>query len=260
MGVVYRAHDERLDRDVALKVLPRGALSDERARRQFRREALALAKLNNPNIATIHDFDTQNGVDFLVMECVQGVTLADHVGKRALPEKQVLALGQQIARALADAHDHGIVHCDLKPGNIMITDGQVKLLDFGLARLLQPGQFTTTESLAEKHIAGTLPYMAPEQLRGELPDLRSDIYAVGVVLFEMEFRPVTAEFIDEFRGTAFLNFRAAAMMEEHQQILVTVDLRLRNVVDLAANFQQALTLCGSQEKTREPNTKTVAYK
>ena len=185
MGVVYRAHDERLDRDVALKVLPRGALSDEHARRQFRREALALAKLNNPNIATIHDFDTQNGVDFLVMEYVQGATLANQVGKGALPEKQVLALGQQIAKALADAHDRGIVHRDLKPGNIMITKGQVKLLDFGLAGLLRAGEFTTTVSLAEMHIAGTLPYMAPEQLRGELPDLRSDIYAAGAVLFEM---------------------------------------------------------------------------
>jgi serine/threonine protein kinase/tetratricopeptide (TPR) repeat protein len=227
MGVVYRAHDERLDRDVALKVLPRGALSDEHARRQFRREALALAKLNNPNIATIHDFDTQNGVDFLVMECVQGVTLSDHVGKGALPEKQVLALGQQIARALADAHDRRIVHCDLKPRNIMITDGQVKLLDFGLARLLQPGEFTTTESLAEKHIAGTLPYMAPEQLRGEPPDLRSDIYALGVVLFEMATgqRP----FQDKSLATLIHNILhrpAPAPRELSQQI----SLGLQNVI------------------------------
>ncbi len=186
MGVVYRAHDERLDRDVALKVLPRGALSDEHARRQFRRGALALAKLNNPNIATIHDFDTQNGVDFLVMEYVQGVTLANQVGKVALLEKQVLALGQQIARALAAAHDRGIVHRDLKPSNIMVAKGQVKLLDFGLARLLKPGELTTTESVSEMQmIAGTLPYMAPEQLRGELPSPHSDIYAVGAVLFEM---------------------------------------------------------------------------
>lgn len=186
MGVVYRALDERLDRNVALKVLPPGALADENARKRFRKEALALAKLNHPNIATIHDFDTQDGVEFLVMEYVEGVTLAKKLAEGALPEKQVLEWGEQIAKTLEDAHDRGIVHRDLKPGNIMVTKGQLKLLDFGLAKLLGTSNVATTESLSEIQSAGgTLPYMAPEQLRGEPPDFRSDIYALGVVLYEI---------------------------------------------------------------------------
>ncbi len=187
MGVVYRAHDERLDRDVALKVLPPGALSDENARKRFRKEALALAKLNHPNIATIHDFDTQGGIDFLVMEYVEGVTLTDKLSKGALVENQVLGLGTQIATTLEDAHEHGIVHCDLKPSNIMITPkGLVKVLDFGLAKLMWTSETTATASLSEVHqAAGTLPYMAPEQLRGDPTDARTDIYAVGALLYEM---------------------------------------------------------------------------
>jgi len=121
MGVVYLAQDERLDRKVALKILPAGALSDENARKRFRNEALTLSKLNHPNIATVFDFDTQDATDFLVMEYVEGFTLTATLAKRGLSEKQILALGEQIAKTLEDAHEHSIVHCDLTPRNIMVT-------------------------------------------------------------------------------------------------------------------------------------------
>jgi len=123
MGVVYRAHDERLERDVALKVLSPGLLSDEAARRRFRREALALSRLSHPGIATVFDFDTQEGVDFLVMEFVPGQTLAEKLTGGPLPEKEVATLGAQIASALEGAHERGVVHRDLKPGNSSIARG-----------------------------------------------------------------------------------------------------------------------------------------
>src|SRR5271166_3833619 len=136
MGEVYRAHDEHLARDVAIKVLPPGTLGDESARKHFHKEALILSQLNHPNIATIHDFDTQRGVDFLVMEYIPGITLSEKVAGRPLPEKEVLRLGVQLAEGLASAHDHGVVHRDLKPGNLRVTsEGRLKILDFGLARL-----------------------------------------------------------------------------------------------------------------------------
>jgi serine/threonine protein kinase/tetratricopeptide (TPR) repeat protein len=187
MGVVYRAHDERLDRDVALKVLPPDEFANESVRARFRREALTLSKLSHPNIATVFDFDTHGTLDFLVMEYVEGLTLAEKLGQGRLREKEVLALAIQIAKALEDAHEHGVVHCDLKPGNVMVTPNrQVKLLDFGLAKLLRISATATTESVGEIHkFAGTLPYMSPEQLRGSPADFRSDIYSAGVVLYEM---------------------------------------------------------------------------
>ena len=188
MGVVYRARDERLNRDVALKVLPSGTLSDEAARKRFRNEALALSQLNHPNIATVHDFDTQDGVDFLVMEYVKGKSLADTLASGPLPEKQVAALGVQVVEALEDAHEQGVVHRDLKPANIIVTPkGRVKILDFGLAKLLQPASDKDlTRSLLEAEgIAGTLQYMSPEQLHGDPVDARSDLFSFGAVLYEM---------------------------------------------------------------------------
>ncbi len=187
MGVVYQAHDERLHRDVALKVLPAGQLASDAARKRFRTEALALSKLNHPNIATVHDFDTQDEIDFVVMEYITGTTLSDRLKDGALPEKEVAAFGLQIAAALEAAHEQGIIHRDFKPSNIMVTPkGQVKVLDFGLARVTLPGiDPNMTASMAEPAAAGTLPYMSPEQLLGENADARSDIWAAGAVLYEM---------------------------------------------------------------------------
>jgi eukaryotic-like serine/threonine-protein kinase len=187
MGTVYRAHDERLDRDVALKVLPPSGLENDAARKLFRRGALALSRLNHPNIASIYDFDFDAGVDFLVMELITGVTLAAKLARGALSEEGVLQFGLQIALALEHAHGYGVVHRDLKPGNVIIRfDGQLKVVDFGLAKLLTVDESAPTESLSGVHgLAGTLPYMSPEQLWGRPPDCRSDIYSAGVVLYEM---------------------------------------------------------------------------
>jgi eukaryotic-like serine/threonine-protein kinase len=188
MGEVYRAHDEHLSRDVAIKVLPSGTLSDQSARRHFRNEALALSKLNHPGIATIYDFDTQDGVDFLVMEYIPGITLSEKLAGRPLAEKEVIALGMQLAEALAAAHAEGVVHRDLKPGNLRVTgDGRLKILDFGLAKLRVPVMpSAATESIDQTlAMVGTLPYMAPEQLLGEEADARTDIHAAGAVLYEM---------------------------------------------------------------------------
>lgn len=190
MGVVYRARDEQLGRDVAIKVLSPGRLSDESARKRFRKEALALAKMNHPNIETVHEFASENGVDFLVTEYVQGKTLAEQLRAVPLAEKEVLALGAQIAAALEEAHDRGIVHRDLKPGNIIVTaKGQAKVLDFGLAKLLRPVGEGTTQTMGEASepsgTSGTLPYMAPEQLSAKVADVRTDVHALGLVLYEM---------------------------------------------------------------------------
>ncbi len=187
MGVVYRARDDKLERDVAVKVLPSGSLCDEASRRQFRKEALALAKLSHPNIETIYEFDTQDGTDFLVMEYVPGKTLAQRLASGAMPEKEVISLGMQIVAAMEEAHNLGIVHRDLKPRNIAITArGQAKVLDFGLAKLLPTTKDATSDSLTETQAgAGTLPYMPPEQLHGGPTDARADIYTLGAVLYEM---------------------------------------------------------------------------
>ncbi len=188
MGVVYRARDERLERDVALKVLPAGALADGEMQKRFRGEALALSKLNHPNVAVIHDFNTEGGVDFLAMEYIQGRTLEETSRARTLPEKEVLEVGRQVAEALEAAHEQGLIHRDLKPGNIMITTkGLVKVLDFGLAKLLRPqGPSNKTLTLqASLALTGTLPYMAPEQLEGRDVDERTDIHALGAILYEL---------------------------------------------------------------------------
>jgi eukaryotic-like serine/threonine-protein kinase len=187
MGEVYVAHDARLNRDVAVKILRTGILSDEAARKRFRQEARMLAKLSHPNIATIYDFSTENGTDFLVMELVDGVSLAQKLAGGPLTEKEIGAIGTQIADALEEAHDRGLIHRDLKPGNVMLTPkGRVKVLDWGLARLLHVSSDMSTADLAQtRAVAGTLPYMSPEQLRNEDLDGRADIYAAGAVIYEM---------------------------------------------------------------------------
>jgi serine/threonine protein kinase/tetratricopeptide (TPR) repeat protein len=187
MGIVYRAHDEQLDRDVAVKVLPSGRITDDSARKRFRKEALALAKMNHPNIETVHEFASENGVDYLVTEYIPGKTLTEHLKAGPLSERDVTALGAQIAAALEEAQDRGIVHCDLKPGNIIVTTKrQAKVLDFGLAKLLRPTGDMTTDTISQTTgLKGTLPYMAPEQLNAETADARTDVHALGLVLYEM---------------------------------------------------------------------------
>lgn len=188
MGVVYRARDEHLGRDVAVKVLPAGFLVDQEARTQLRREARALARLSHPNIAAVYDFDTDEGTDFIVMEFVPGTTLDQRVAGGTLSQQEVLSFGTQIADALAAAHAKQVIHRDLKPQNLRIAaDGPIKVLDFGLAKLIRPETFDgSTESFSESHrYAGTLPYMSPEQVRGQTVDARSDIWGLGATMYEM---------------------------------------------------------------------------
>lgn len=191
MGEVYRAHDDRLERDVALKVLSSDLLGDEVARRRLRREARVLSRLSHPGIGMIFDFDSEGGIDFLIMELIPGSTLEDRLRSGPLAEAEVLKIGGQVAGALAAAHEQGVVHGDLKPSNIVVTpDGQSKVIDFGIARLLagaRPIGATTTGlvSGAGEGVPGTVPYMAPEQLLGGEIDGKTDIHALGVVLFEL---------------------------------------------------------------------------
>jgi len=188
MGTVYRAQDEHLDRDVAVKILPPGIFDDKSARRLFRKEALALSRLSHPNIETIYDFDTQDDIDYLVIEYIQGATLREILVTRHLGEKEIARFGIQLTDGLAAAHELGIVHCDLKPGNLMITpDGRLKILDFGLAKLcrMETREESTTSSEEVLKARGTLPFMAPEQLKGEPIDPRTDIYALGNILYQM---------------------------------------------------------------------------
>jgi len=187
MGEVYRARDKRLERDVAIKVLPQGVLTDESARKRFRKEALALAKLSHPNIAAVYDVGEQDGTDYLVMEYVQGHSLAHKLRPGPLTTKDAVLLGEEIASALQEAHEQGIVHRDLKPSNIIVTPkGHAKVLDFGLAKLLDPsGDKNATLSAEETHGAvGTPLYMSPEQAEGKVVDARTDLWSLGVVLYE----------------------------------------------------------------------------
>jgi eukaryotic-like serine/threonine-protein kinase len=185
MGEVWKAHDDNLDRDVALKLLLRGTLEHATRRERFRREALVLSRLSHPGVATIFDFDAQNGYDFLVMEYVAGGSIESRLADGPLPIEQILTLGSSIADALDNAHRQGILHRDLKPGNVVLTaDGNPKILDFGLAVLLSAGQ-STGRMTQPGMIVGSLPYMAPEQLFGQADDSRTDLYALGAMLFEM---------------------------------------------------------------------------
>jgi tetratricopeptide (TPR) repeat protein len=188
MGLVFLASDQQLERDVAIKVLPPGMLADEAARKRFRREALTLAKLNHPNIGTVYEFGSQNELDFLVMEYVGGVAVDAKLSSGPLPQKDVLRLGFQLADGLASAHEHGVIHRDLKPANLRLTqDNRLKILDFGLAQFVrQESDLGITASISETtQVTGTLPYMSPEQLRGELTDQRTDIWSAGAVLYEL---------------------------------------------------------------------------
>jgi len=184
MGVVYRARDERLERIVAIKVLTPGVLAGDESRRRFRKEALALAKLNHAHIAAVYDVGEQDGVDYLVMELVQGETLAARIKAGPVPAKEATSILLQVAEALEEAHEQGVIHRDLKPANVMVTPkGNAKVLDFGLAKLFAPSDSDATMTLAEtKGIAGTPLYMSPEQVNGQAVDARTDLWSLGVCI------------------------------------------------------------------------------
>jgi len=196
MGEVYRAKDTRLGRDVAVKVLPAHMSSSPELRQRLDREAKTISQLSHPHICTLHDVGHQDGTDYLVMELLEGETLADRLGRGPIPLDQALRIGIEIAGALDAAHRQGIVHRDLKPGNVMLTKSGVKLLDFGLAKLAAPSQVSPVTSIptalqesnpltSRGTILGTFQYMSPEQLEGKDADARSDIFAFGCVLYEM---------------------------------------------------------------------------
>src|SRR6202451_140248 len=192
MGEVYRARDSRLGRDVAIKVLPESMARDAERLRRFETEARAIAALNHPNILSIHDIGTHNGAPYLVSECLEGQSLWVTVTSGALPLRRVADYGTQIAEGLAAAHDKGIIHRDLKPENVFVTrDGRVKILDFGLAKLARPeaapedGATLEAVPTSAGVVLGTVGYMSPEQVRGEPADARSDIFALGTILYEM---------------------------------------------------------------------------
>jgi eukaryotic-like serine/threonine-protein kinase len=185
MGIVYRARDEKLEREVAIKMLAPGVLTGEDAKRHFRREALALAKLNHPRIAAVYDVGEQDGADFIVMELVAGESMAAKLRAGALPAKEATVIALQVAEALEEAHEQGVIHRDLKPANVMITPkGNAKVLDFGLAKLLAAGEDNALSLTEKRGLLGTPLYMSPEQAQGMSLDSRTDLWSLGVVYYE----------------------------------------------------------------------------
>src|SRR5579859_1704639 len=212
MGVVYKARDLRLDRFVAIKVLPSEHIADPERKRRFVFEARAASALNHPNIITVHDVASEDGMDYIVMEFVVGKSLDQRIGRKGLKLSEVLKYGSQIADALSAAHAAGIVHRDLKPGNIMVTEsGLVKVLDFGLAKVAASGPMAatlTTKQTEEGAIVGTIAYMSPEQAEGKPVDVRSDIFSFGSVLYEM----ITGR--QAFRGESKLSTLSAIIAKD----------------------------------------------
>jgi TolB-like protein/cytochrome c-type biogenesis protein CcmH/NrfG len=222
MGEVYKARDTRLDRTVAIKVLPPAMLADGTARARLLREARLASQLNHPHICTVHDVGEADGQVYIAMELVEGQSLSARLAGEALPTEQVLRFGSQIADALAHAHAHGVVHRDLKSANVVITpEGRAKVLDFGLAKRLDEqnsDEITRLQaSLTEPGmVVGTLGYMAPEQLRGEAADARSDIWALGVMLYEM------ASGARPFQGQTGFSLTSAILKEPHPPLPASV--------------------------------------
>lgn len=193
MGEVYRARDTRLDRDVAIKILPAELSADTSRKQRFEREAKVISSLNHPNICVLYDVGNQNGTEYLVMECIEGETLAKRLERGELPTEQMLKIGAEIAGGLDKAHRSGVIHRDLKPGNIMLTKTGAKLLDFGLAKpvVSSSNAITLTDAVSptpvtdQGIVVGTFQYMSPEQVEGKELDGRSDIFSLGAVLYEM---------------------------------------------------------------------------
>ena len=256
MGVVYKAKDTRLDRIVAVKVLSEKLAAHPDRKARFEREAKAISKLNHPHIATLYDIGEEDGIDFLVMEYIEGETLADRLRRGPLAREDALRYGAQIARALDCAHRAGIVHRDLKPGNVMLTTPTgAKLLDFGLAKTLDTGSEAPTEQreiTREGAVLGTLQYMAPEQLEGKSADARSDIYAFGAVVYEM------------LTGTKAFDDRRQSIAPQALEDLVQTALskdpeeRWRSAADVARLLDNVPEEYAALERRRNPWRVTAA--
>jgi len=256
MGVVYRAHDDRLNRDVALKFLPDELNHDENARALLIREARTASALNHPNICTIYDVGEVDGKSYIVMEFVSGRSLAEQIPEDGLPVETVIRYGEQIADAMAHAHERGVIHRDLKTPNVIVMPGgRVKVLDFGLAKHMAPGEITLkTQSIStltsEGAIVGTMHYMAPELFRGEPADARSDIWALGVVLYEM------ANGKRPFRGRTSYELSSMILHDSPPSLRENVPLGLRSVIehclakDPAQRYQHASEIRAALEALR----------
>jgi eukaryotic-like serine/threonine-protein kinase len=248
MGEVYRARDTRLERTAAIKILPQHLSSDPVRKQRFEREAKTISSLNHPHICVLYDIGHQDGMDFLVMECLEGETLTKRLEKGPLPLEQVLKYGAQITDALDKAHRTGVIHRDLTPNNIMLTPEGAKLLDFGLAKPAVPlaGAATLTEGGAQNRsltqegmVLGTFQYMSPEHVEGKELDGRSDIFSFGAVLYEM----MTGQ--KAFPGKSQLSIASAILEREPTPISSIKPLtRPRLITRLKNVWQKTLTNVG----------------
>jgi eukaryotic-like serine/threonine-protein kinase len=243
MGEVYRAKDTRLNRTVAVKILPADICADSVAKQRFEREAKTISGLNHPNICVLHDVGSQEGTEYLVMEYVEGETLAKRLEKGPLPLDQAVKIAAQIAGALDNAHRHGVVHRDLKPGNVMLTPAGAKLLDFGLAKEVTPAVSAATQSAAsptapvteQGMIVGTFQYMSPEQVEGKELDGRSDIFSLGAMLWEM----LTG--MRAFEGKTQLSVASAILEREAASLCSVLPMT-------PANLEHAIRRCLAKDR------------
>jgi eukaryotic-like serine/threonine-protein kinase len=251
MGEVYRAHDERLDRDVPIKVLPAALFTDPTARSRLLREAKAAAALNHPHTCTIYEVGEAGGQVYIAMELIARQALNRLIPADGMPVDQVLRCGLEIADAVGHAHDRGVVHRDLKTGNTLVTpQGRTKVVDFGLAKRVGEEKLADAATAARESLTqvgalvGTLPYMAPEQLRGDRADARSDVWALGVMLHEM------AAGVRPFQGRTGLELSSAILHKPPAQLPETVPLGLRTAIGRCLEKSPSAATSGRAKCTR----------